>query len=47
MFRLYGFMEIQQLHYDGVSVSEIARRLDVDVYKTLRHRYEANCPSCR
>lgn len=30
MVRLEGFMEIQQLHHDGVNVSEIARRLDRD-----------------
>ena len=35
MVRLEGFMEIQQLHHDGVSVSEIARRLDLD-RKTVR-----------
>jgi transposase len=27
MLRLEGFMEIQKLHHDGVSVSEIARQL--------------------
>jgi DNA-binding transcriptional regulator LsrR (DeoR family) len=35
MLRLEGFMEIQQLHHDGVSVSEIARRLNLD-RKTVR-----------
>ena len=35
MVRLEGFMEIQQLHHDGVSVSEIARRLGMD-RKTVR-----------
>ncbi len=35
MVRLEGFMEIQQRHHDGVSVSEIARRLDMD-RKTVR-----------
>lgn len=35
MARLEGFMEIQQLHHDGVSVSEIARRLNMD-RKTVR-----------
>jgi len=35
MVRLEGFMEIQQLHHDGVSVSEIARRLNMD-RKTVR-----------
>ena len=35
MLRLEGFMEIQQLHHEGVSVSEIARRLSMD-RKTVR-----------
>lgn len=35
MLRLEGFMEIQKLHTDGLSVSEIARQLDVD-RKTVR-----------
>lgn len=35
MVRLEDFMEIQQLHHDGVSVSEIARRLNMD-RKTVR-----------
>ncbi|MGB6132544.1 MAG: IS21 family transposase [Acidobacteriaceae bacterium] len=35
MLRLEDFMEIQKLHHDGLSVSEIARRLDVD-RKTVR-----------
>src|SRR5260370_1304037 len=35
MLRLEGFMEIQKLHHDGVSVSEIARQLDMD-RKTVR-----------
>jgi transposase len=35
MVRLEGFMEIQKLHHDGVSVSEIARQLEVD-RKTVR-----------
>jgi transposase len=35
MLRLEGFMEIQQLHHEGVSVSEIARRLNMD-RKTVR-----------
>jgi len=35
MVRLEGFMEIQKLHLDGVSVSEIARRLNMD-RKTVR-----------
>ncbi len=35
MVRLEGFMEIQKLHLDGVSVSEIARRLNMD-RKTMR-----------
>ena len=35
MVRLEGFMDIQQLHHDGVSVSEIARRLNMD-RKTVR-----------
>jgi DNA-binding NarL/FixJ family response regulator len=30
MLRLEGFMEIQKLHHDGVSVSEIARQLNLD-----------------
>jgi len=29
MVRLEGFMDIQQLHHDGVSVSEIARQLNM------------------
>lgn len=46
MLRLEGFMEIRQLHHDGLSVSEIARRLSLDrktVQKYLRdapRRYE-------
>src|ERR1700731_478770 len=35
MLRLERFMEIQQLHHDGLSVSEIARRLNMD-RKTIR-----------
>ena len=35
MLRLEGFMEIQKLHQDGLSVSEIARRLELD-RKTVR-----------
>lgn len=35
MLRLEGFMEIQKLHADGLSVSEIARQLDLD-RKTVR-----------
>jgi transposase len=35
MLRLEGFMEIRKLHQDGLSVSEIARRLDMD-RKTVR-----------
>jgi transposase len=35
MLRLEDFMEIQKLHHDGMSVSEIARHLDVD-RKTVR-----------
>ena len=35
MLRLEDFMEIQKLHHDGVSVSEIARSLDLD-RKTVR-----------
>jgi transposase len=35
MLRLEDFMEIQKLHHDGVSVSEIARHLDMD-RKTVR-----------
>ena len=35
MLRLEGFMEIQQLHHDGLSVSAIARRLSMD-RKTVR-----------
>ena len=35
MLRLEDFMEIQKLHHDGVSVSEIARQLDMD-RKTVR-----------
>ena len=30
MLRLEDFMEIQKLHHDGLSVSEIARQLDLD-----------------
>jgi transposase len=40
MLRLENFMEIQKLHHDGVSVSEIARQLDMDrktVRKYLQH----------
>jgi transposase len=35
MLRLEDFMEIQKLHHDGLSVSEIARQLDLD-RKTVR-----------
>ena len=35
MLRLEDFMEIQKLHHDGLSVSEIARHLDLD-RKTVR-----------
>ena len=35
MLRLEGFMEIQKLHHDGLSVSEISRQLDMD-RKTVR-----------
>jgi transposase len=35
MLRLEDFMEIQKLHHDGVSVSEIARQLNMD-RKTVR-----------
>lgn len=42
MVRLEGFMEIQQLHHDGVSVSEIARRLNMD-RKTVR-KYLGQAP---
>jgi len=35
MLRLEGFMEIQKLHHDGLSVSEIGRRLEMD-RKTVR-----------
>ena len=39
MLRLEDLMEIQKLHHDGVSVSEIARQLDMDrktVWKYLK-----------
>jgi transposase len=51
MVRLEGFMDIQQLHHDGVSVSEIARQLNMDrktVRKYLRQaprKYERK-PKC-
>lgn len=35
MVRLEGFMNVQQLHNDGVSISEIGRRLNLD-RKTVR-----------
>ena len=35
MLRLEDFMELQKLHHDGVSVSEIARQLNLD-RKTVR-----------
>ena len=35
MLRLEDFMEIQKLHHDGWSVTEIARHLDID-RKTVR-----------
>ena len=35
MLRLEDFMEIQKLHHDGWSVTEIARQLDID-RKTVR-----------
>jgi DNA-binding NarL/FixJ family response regulator len=35
MVRLEGLMDIQQLHHDGVSVSEIGRQLNMD-RKTVR-----------
>ncbi len=37
MLQLEGFMEVQKLHHDGLSVSEIARRLDMD-RKTVRSK---------
>ncbi len=43
MLRLEGFMEIQKLHHDGLSVSEIARRLDMD-RKTVR-KYLKQAPT--
>lgn len=42
MVRLEDFMEIQQLHHDGVSVREIARRLNMD-RKTVR-KYLGQAP---
>jgi DNA-directed RNA polymerase specialized sigma24 family protein len=30
MLRLEDFMEIQKLHHEGLSVSEIARLMDID-----------------
>ena len=53
MLRLEGFMEIQKLHHDGLSVSEIARQLDMDrktVRKYLREaprKYERKPRSCK
>jgi transposase len=53
MLRLEGFMEIRQLHHDGVSVSEIARQLKMDrktVRKYLREgpgKYERKPKSCK
>ncbi len=35
MLRLEGFMEMQKLHHDGLSVSEIGRQLNLD-RKTVR-----------
>src|SRR5271168_2737218 len=35
MLRLEDFMELQKLHHDGLSVSEIARQMNVD-RKTVR-----------
>ena len=43
MLRLEGFMEIQKLHHDGLSVSEIARRLSMD-RKTMR-KYLKQAPA--
>ena len=43
MLRLEGFMDIQKLHHDGLSVSEIARRLDMD-RKTVR-KYLKQAPT--
>ena len=51
MVRLEGFMNVQQLHHDGVSISEIGRRLNLD-RKTVRkylkvapHAYERQVKS--
>jgi transposase len=43
MLRLEGFMEIRKLHHDGLSVSEIARPLDMD-RKTAR-KYLKQAPT--
>ena len=50
MVRLEDFMEIQQLHHDGVSVSEIARRLNMDrktVRQYLRQVLRAYAPKAK
>ena len=42
MLRLEGFMKIRKLHQDGLSVSEIVRRLEMD-RKTVR-KYSRELP---
>ena len=51
MVRLEGFMNVQRLHHEGVSISEIGRRLNLD-RKTVRkylkvapHAYERQAKS--
>ena len=41
MLRLGDFMEIQKLHHDGVSVSEIARQLNMD--RKIGRRFGSIC----
>ncbi len=41
MLRLEDFMEIQKLHHDGVSVSEIARQLNMDRKTVRKHLKQA------
>jgi transposase len=44
MLRLEEFMEIQKLHHDGVSISEIGRRLALDRKTVRKYLHEAPRP---
>jgi transposase len=44
MLRLEEFMEIQKLHHDGVSITEIGRRLALDRKTARKYLHEAPRP---